>query len=32
MGRIWETENRFAKWLDVEIAACEAKASFRSKR
>jgi len=24
MGRIWETENRFAKWLEVEIAACEA--------
>jgi adenylosuccinate lyase len=26
MGLIWETENRFAKWLDVEIAACEAMA------
>jgi adenylosuccinate lyase len=26
MGRIWEAENRFAKWLDVEIAACEAMA------
>jgi len=26
MGRIWETENRYAKWLDVEIAACEAMA------
>ena len=24
MGRIWEAENRYAKWLDVEIAACEA--------
>ncbi|MFO7462217.1 MAG: adenylosuccinate lyase [Desulfatiglandales bacterium] len=23
MGRIWEDENRFAKWLDVELAACE---------
>jgi len=23
MGRIWEPENRFAKWLEVEIAACE---------
>jgi adenylosuccinate lyase len=23
MGQIWEEENRFAKWLDVEIAACE---------
>ncbi len=26
MGRIWETENRFTKWLEVEIAACEAMA------
>jgi len=26
MGRIWEDENRFAKWLDVEIAVCEAMA------
>jgi adenylosuccinate lyase len=26
MGRIWEAENRFAKWLQVEIAACEAMA------
>ncbi len=26
MGRIWEPENRFAKWLEVEIAACEAMA------
>ena len=24
MGRIWEDDNRYAKWLDVEIAACEA--------
>lgn len=24
MGRIWEPENRFRKWLEVEIAACEA--------
>jgi adenylosuccinate lyase len=24
MGRLWEPENRFQKWLDVEIAACEA--------
>ncbi len=23
MGRIWEPENRFRKWLDVEIAVCE---------
>ncbi len=26
MGRIWEAENQFAKWLEVEIAACEAMA------
>ena len=26
MGRIWEDHNRFAKWLDVEITACEAMA------
>ena len=24
MGRIWTIENRYAKWLEVEIAACEA--------
>lgn len=24
MARIWEPENKFRKWLDVEIAACEA--------
>jgi adenylosuccinate lyase len=24
MASIWEDENRYAKWLDVEIAACEA--------
>jgi adenylosuccinate lyase len=23
MGRIWEHENRYQKWLEVEIAACE---------
>ncbi len=28
MGRLWEPENRFQKWLDVEIAACEAWAEF----
>jgi len=27
MGRIWEAENRYAKWLQVEIAACEAMAA-----
>ncbi len=24
MAKIWEPENRYQKWLDVEIAACEA--------
>lgn len=24
MGSIWESENRYRKWLDVEIAVCEA--------
>ncbi len=24
MKRVWSDENKFAKWLDVEIAACEA--------
>jgi len=24
MGKLWEPENRFQKWLDVELAACEA--------
>ncbi len=24
MGSLWEPENRFQKWLDVEIAVCEA--------
>ena len=23
MGRVWSDENRFQKWLDVEIAATE---------
>jgi adenylosuccinate lyase len=26
MGRIWEDENRYAKWLEVELAACQAMA------
>jgi len=26
MGRIWEAKNGYAKWLEVEIAACEAMA------
>lgn len=24
MGRLWEQENRYRKWLEVEIAVCEA--------
>jgi len=24
MGKLWELENKYQKWLDVEIAACEA--------
>jgi len=24
MGKLWEQEHKFRKWLDVEIAACEA--------
>ena len=24
MERVWSDENKFAKWLEVEIAACEA--------
>lgn len=24
MGKIWEAENRFSKWLQIEILACEA--------
>lgn len=27
MGQIWSEENRYRKWLDVEIAVCEAWAS-----
>jgi adenylosuccinate lyase len=26
MGRIWEDKNRFSKWLQVEVLACEAMA------
>src|SRR4030043_2287058 len=26
MGRIWELKNKYAKWLQVEILACEAMA------
>lgn len=28
MGKIWEAQNRFQKWLDIEIAACEALAEL----
>ena len=28
IGRIWENENRFRIWLDIEILACEAQASL----
>ncbi len=28
MTRIWEAENRFQKWLDIEIYACEAHAEM----
>jgi adenylosuccinate lyase len=24
MGKLWDLENKYQKWLDVEIAACEA--------
>ena len=27
MGRLWELENKYRTWLDVELAACEAWAS-----
>ncbi len=29
MGRIWELQNKFQKWLDVEMAVCEAWAGMR---
>ncbi|MBI3004640.1 MAG: adenylosuccinate lyase [Ignavibacteriales bacterium] len=28
MGRIWEDENRFRIWLDIEILACEAQSKL----
>ncbi|MHB8170181.1 MAG: adenylosuccinate lyase [Thermincolia bacterium] len=28
MGRIWALENKFRKWLDIEVAACEAMAEL----
>ncbi len=28
MGRIWTDENKFKKWLDIELLACEAQAEL----
>ena len=28
MGKIWADESKYQKWLDVEIAACEALAFY----
>lgn len=28
MGAVWSEDNKFSKWLDVEIAACEAQAEL----
>ena len=28
MGRIWKAENRYKKWLQVELVACEAMAEL----
>ena len=28
MPRIWEPENRYRKWLEIEIYACEAHAEM----
>jgi adenylosuccinate lyase len=30
IGKIWEDENRFRIWLDIEIAACEAHAQLNN--
>jgi adenylosuccinate lyase len=27
MGKIWDLENKYRKWLDVEVAVCEAQAT-----
>ena len=24
MGKLWDIENKYQKWLDVEIAVCQA--------
>ena len=28
MGKIWEDQNKFAIWLEIEILACEAQAEL----
>ena len=28
MGKIWEDQNRFAVWLEIEILACESQAEL----
>ncbi|MEX0737515.1 MAG: adenylosuccinate lyase, partial [Bacteroidota bacterium] len=28
MGHIWEDENRFRVWLEIELLACEAQAEL----
>ena len=28
MGRIWELENKFAIWKEIEVLACEAQAEL----
>ena len=28
MSKIWTLDNKFQKWLDIELAACEAHASL----
>jgi len=32
MGQLWSDENKFATWLEVEIAVCEAWASLGLRR
>ena len=31
IGKIWEDENRFRIWLEIEILACEAQAEHKPK-
>ncbi len=30
MGSLWSEQNKFQKWLDVEIAVCEVHAEMRT--